>query len=354
MDQNSMTRSIVEGLVDQYLEQIKRDPKRSIRKLVDLGGQFAKGRFQKKIIGLMQSVLSNEASPYYTFVREMMEHTDSDKIKAFGVNIGFNSWTAGARTIREKEAELGYNIPWSLTFHINDGTFALAPEEVRRLIQEGKNCGIYAYLFRFLPQNPGELPLAAYHAVVQENSDCAFVYYLPPEWVTETFVSETSHFTNLMVSVDSGCAFWEKALVLLQKGRCLFAVHRLFSSREDAEDITKDAWMKRIIARGAAFAFCFSGPHCPREERKAVESYFTKIRAEQRFPVFPMDYYADHLMIDQVISDGPCYMGILPDGTVTMYDGYVEQATKQKVQNQALLDILKLHPRLDGEPPDLG
>lgn len=349
MDRNSFTRSIVEGLVDQYVEEIRRDPKRSIRKLVDLGGQFAKGRFQKQIIGLMQSVLSNEKSPYYTFAQEIAEDTDLDRLKTFGINVGLNSWTVGAKMIREKESELGYNIPWSLTFHINDVFFAFPPEEIQRLVKEGKACGIYTYLLHFTDENLQTFSLSDYHAVAGENPDCAFVYFLPPGYVRgqNQNISEISSLSNVMVSVDDSCAGWEDVLQIWKENRCLRAVHRFCSTREEKEDIVSGTWLGRAISAGASFAFCFAAPSYPLAERKELESYLAKIRAEQKYPIFPMDYYADHLLIDQIISDGPCYLGILPDGTVTRYDGCLEQRTKQNIFEKPLLEILKGHPVLE-------
>ncbi len=349
MDRNSFTRSIVEGLVDQYVEEIRRDPKRSIRKLVDLGGQFAKGRFQKQIIGLMQSVLSNEKSPYYTFAQEIAENTDLNKLKTFGINVGLNSWTVGAKTIRDKELELGYNIPWSLTFHVNDLLSSFPPDDIQRLVKEGKACGIYTYLFHFTNAGLEKFSFSNYHAVVDRNPDCAFVYFLPPDFLKgqKQNISDLGSFANLMVSVDESGEGWEDVLQIWKENRCLRAVHRFCSTKEDKEDIVSDAWMNRVISAGASFAFCFTTPRYPVAERKELESYLTTIRAQQKYPGFPMDYYADHLLIDQIISDGPCYLGILPDGTVTCYDGCTEQGTKQNILGKPLLEILKRHPILD-------
>jgi hypothetical protein len=344
MDQNSITRSIVEGLVDQYMEQIKRDPKRSIRKLVDMGGQFAKGRFQKQIISLMQAVLSNEKSPYYPFAQELIEQTDSDALKIFGVNMGLNSWTLGANVIREKEAELGFNIPWALTFHINDETSVFSPCEIRRLIREGKACGVYAYLLRFTAPNSRNLKLPDYLKIILENPDCAFVWFLPPEWVDSQFASKIKDCSNLMVSVDSSDNGWENALSTLKENHCLRAAHKVFDDQKDADDLCSGLWLERVILAGASFAFCFSGSNCPKESREDMQTFIMSIRNEQKYPAFPMDYYADHLKIDQIISDGPCYLGVLPDGTVTWYDGFAELRTKQNIENHSLLEILKNHP----------
>lgn len=47
MTKNDITRGLIDFAVSQCLKNIKEDPYRSIRRLADLGRQFAKGRFRK-------------------------------------------------------------------------------------------------------------------------------------------------------------------------------------------------------------------------------------------------------------------------------------------------------------------
>ena len=50
MTKNDITRGLIDFAVSQCLKNIKEDPYRSIRRLADLGRQFAKGRFQEELI----------------------------------------------------------------------------------------------------------------------------------------------------------------------------------------------------------------------------------------------------------------------------------------------------------------
>ena len=49
MTKNDITRGLIDFAVSQCLKNIKEDPYRSIRRLADLGRQFAKGRFQEEL-----------------------------------------------------------------------------------------------------------------------------------------------------------------------------------------------------------------------------------------------------------------------------------------------------------------
>ena len=54
MTKNDITRGLIDFAVSQCLKNIKEDPYRSIRRLADLGRQFAKGRFQEELFSLFQ------------------------------------------------------------------------------------------------------------------------------------------------------------------------------------------------------------------------------------------------------------------------------------------------------------
>ena len=56
---------MIESAVAHGLKEIEEDPKRSARRLVDLGKQFSKNRFQDLVFSVMQELLDNENSAYY-------------------------------------------------------------------------------------------------------------------------------------------------------------------------------------------------------------------------------------------------------------------------------------------------
>lgn len=96
MTKNDITRGLIDFAVSQCLKNIKEDPYRSIRRLADLGRQFAKGRFQEELFSLFQRLLLNEDGPYYEMLKQLVSSVDTDSLKTLGINIGYNSWTCGA------------------------------------------------------------------------------------------------------------------------------------------------------------------------------------------------------------------------------------------------------------------
>ena len=76
MKPNNITRAIVDATVDRSLREIEEDPRRSIRKLTDLGRQFSKGRFLQEVYAIFLELLRNDDSPYYTAIENLLRYTD--------------------------------------------------------------------------------------------------------------------------------------------------------------------------------------------------------------------------------------------------------------------------------------
>ena len=122
-------RMLVEGVIDRSLRAIQDDPRRGLRKLVDMGADCATGRLQKRFLRMAQDMLENEDSPYYDMVVSAVEAVDHHKIKTFGINFGWNCLTVGAGQIRDYEKAHGHNVPWELTLHIGSGPHDMDAQE---------------------------------------------------------------------------------------------------------------------------------------------------------------------------------------------------------------------------------
>ena len=86
--ENSMSRILIETIIKRTLRNIKDNPERGIRNLIDMALQFSEGRFQKDFFTAAQTMLQNENSAYYDLVRDMVNRTDSDRLLTFGMNLG--------------------------------------------------------------------------------------------------------------------------------------------------------------------------------------------------------------------------------------------------------------------------
>lgn len=118
--ENSMSRILIETTARQTLKGLKENPKRSIRNLVDMALHFSEGRFQSRFFQTAHTMLEHEESAYYTLIEDAVNHIETEHLVKFGMNLGYNSCTWGAQRIRMNEKRLGFNIPWTVLFLMDD------------------------------------------------------------------------------------------------------------------------------------------------------------------------------------------------------------------------------------------
>lgn len=157
--ENSMSRILIETIIKRTLRNIKDNPERGIRNLIDMALQFSEGRFQKDFFTAAQTMLQNENSAYYDLVRDVVNRTDSDRLLTFGMNLGYNGCTIGAQRIRDNEKKFHCNIPWAVTLLIDAEHFENNKQKYHAFIQDGEFLGIYVWmLFPRVPSGKNIIP----------------------------------------------------------------------------------------------------------------------------------------------------------------------------------------------------
>ena len=338
MTREAMTRTVVESIVTRGIRNIGTDPRRSIRRLVDLGEDAAKTPFQRSFFALAQRMLRDDDSPYYELVERAVRYSDPEKLKTVGINFGWNCLTAGAATIRRLEAEQGHNIPWCLTLHMSGRGAHMDAQAYKSLLKQGRELGIFAYIL-----DPAEDGAAVETALelVEENGDCVFFMQLPADYDSGAGLPRLAGFQNLALGVDSMGADWERTVERLREAGCIYLPYRTYATVEEAEEITSGAWLEGLLPHAGIAAFCIAEKGCPPEVSRQVYRYILESRIGQRYPTLPVDFYRDIMSIDQCISEDECFVGVLPDGTVTEFSGGSEAATGRSLENERLQEVLR-------------
>ena len=207
-------RDLVEATVRRVLAGVRTDPERELRKLVDLGADVSRGRFQRRFLTAAQHLLEDPDSSYYAIARELLSRADFDRLVAFGMALGYDGCTRGARLIRQIEAEHGFNIPWALSLETESAR--LSGGELDRwtaLIAEGTRLGIHAYLLR-CDDPAAAVPLAA------RQKNCAFLLFVRPDETGPRLLAALGKAPTCAVSVElapgaqAACAALRQAGIL--------------------------------------------------------------------------------------------------------------------------------------------
>lgn len=329
---SDLTRITIETTIRNALKNSAGSPDRCVRNLIDLGLHFSKGRFQKKVFTIAQKMMSRTDSAYYTLLQDLLANTDSDRLLTFGINLGYNGCTRGARKIREIEAREHFDIPWALTLAIDCDYLEQHEDVYHSVIREGKALGIYNYFIV-----PDGNPLAML-PLLQEHRDCAFILMLAGEQVTDTLIEQCQEIKNVLFSIrlDKKSA---SVCAALRRGHLLYAVHRGYSEK-DLEAVTAGQWLEKALPLYPTFIFLFPKPHCPTDVRQKIYQYILSVRTGQEYPVIPMEFYEDQLQIDRIISDDGCSVMFDAHGNIYTNSGIRTGDHFNLFQNK-LKDILK-------------
>lgn len=334
MHRIDITRSLLEATIDKALRDLQTDPERSVRNLVDLAQSFSNGRFQKNFFSIIQSLLEDQDSAYYTLVRSVVSRVDHQTLKTFGINLGYNGCTVGAERIRRNEQELHFNIPWSVAFMLDRAAGSVSSGEIAETIRQGKALGVYTYL---LFCNGDTVRDAV--ALARMFDDCAFLVFFSPECLDAQLADELRSCHNCLLSLDADKEDCARAAALLWERQCLYALHT-FYTQDRLEEIRSDAWLRRCVSCNGVFAFLISRGDYDGPVQRQIRAYTLQVRNRQQYPIFLIDLSSDLLSIDEIVSDEACSMGFDAQGRAWTRTAASSDADCN-LRNSTLTEILR-------------
>ena len=269
MNSQDITRALIDTTVARAMVEMDADPKRSVRKLCDLGRQFSRGRFQNQIFAIFQDLLRNDESPYYQAIDFLLRSNDPEALRQFGINIGYNSFTYGAQILRQKQKELSFAVPWVVKLRLDsripdtyDSSFFAS------VVRTGLTYGIYSYQLRSMDHHED---MESYLAVIQSHPECAFLWFLSNTPLTEKQQKLLLSCPNLMVSLPIDAPSTASMAKALRHQKTLFGMHKVY---QDAD----------------AASYLLSFDHLyPRWNRVSFSFWSQMIRAQKKVSgLFPM------------------------------------------------------------------
>ena len=323
---------LIETIVRKAIRDIQDSPKRNTRNLVDMALNFSEGRFQSRFFEMAQSMLQDENSAYYRLIPDMAVNVDTEKIIHFGINLGYNSCTAGAKKIRALEKKEKFNIPWCISLIISETEYEKHEKEYLRVLEQGKRLGIYTWML----YAPGSIEKSL--ELARQSPEAAFVIYCSPDQITDAMLDEAEDILNVMFAVRYGEGA-EEACRLLRFRNFLYSVFYIYEEA-DADHIFKDGILEEIEILHPVFTGFLGDESCGEKARKAVYQKIIRLRKEQRYPTVLWDIVNDSRFIDGIISEDAC--GAVFNGEGYFFHAYGEGLQKEyNIFRQPLAEILK-------------
>lgn len=317
MNTYTITKAMISSAVERGMKEMEDDPKRSVRRLADLGSQFSKNEFQKHIFSIMQELLANENSAYYDMMAGLLRNTDHEAMKIFGVNCGYMSWSYGAKVIRSYEEKKGYAIPWVIMFRYDPSREnGLTIPQIASLIEQGKSLGIYSYYIR-QEAVPGEN--YAILDLFEKNPDCAFLWMRSTGRLTAAQVEFLKNCKNTAVILPIGD---EESLLtagLLRDQKVIYAMYDMYSdSEQDAacKERRFQSEMETVLtAEAPLFVLIAEDGTSHRTQQQTLEWCYNS-RLEQNYPVMITEYYSDAASISRHVVGHAHLLEIDTDGKI--------------------------------------
>lgn len=308
--QNNFTRMMIEVAVDKALVEIKRKSKRALRNLADLGLRYAKGRFQDNFFTIAHHMLEDDNSPYYDMFFHLANDVDPNMLKKFGINLGYNSWTTGAKTIRKWEQENGYHVPWTVVFDWETSRTdqLLGRQEIQENIFQAKEMGVYCYMF-FVGENA-----KTFHElldVFEKNDDCAFLCFCEAPLITPQIAARLRKMGNAMPIIDISKQKKEQtvnACRILLAEKCLFSLSVVYDDKNTASII--EEYNKTGDRSLCAFLFLMKKQGCSDKVAAQMHEFVDESQENPQNTLFPIDFYEDISHVDRTISKENCYLEI--------------------------------------------
>lgn len=328
MKQNRLVYALIQSAVEKGIRDVREDPKRGSRNLVELGAMFAKGAGQKAFFELLQQELQNDDSVYYRLVEQVFRDTRPEALSTFCMNLGYTGLICGARHIRKLRAQEGMNIPWCLYLLLEGGGAELALPTVR----QGKELGVYCYIL-LADSAPRGLEQAT--TIAQSEPDCAFIALVSAPAVNASAAAAAGRCDNIMIAVNIEDEAVEKAVEELRSAQCLYGgFTRTCGQMPSHEQLARCVRLAMAVLLTADTV----------EERPAgwdaQSAEITRLRRSLTAPVLPLDLYTDVISISGYTDTARPLTVILPDGAVVRADPQTGAArTGHNLHRDALADV---------------
>lgn len=329
--QPSLSRILVETTVKSALKDIRINPERGIRNLVDKALQYSTSPCQHQFFSTVQSMLQNEHSAYYGLIRDIITHTDTEHLYTFGMNLGYNACIFGARHIRSNEHALHCTIPWALVLQINEQQFSHTQKHYQTLIEDGEALGIHAWLL-FVEGSPQPLLRLA-----SQHPDSAFFFFCEPSALTDDFIAKAVTCRNLML-VFHHTGDHSLLVQAIRRRGLLYAVWYSYSDN-DVSAIINGGLFQYTQTFSPFFTLLIPSPNCSPDNRQRVQQIIPTIRSQQRFRTLPMEIHCDNRQISHAITTTTCPIYFDHKGALHHFNNHTH-LSNHNIFQQTLSDIL--------------
>ena len=343
-------RKAMEVVIDHIVKGLDNDRTGEYLKLIDLAEKFYGKGFTKESYDAARIAVQDPNNKWVKYINSVIDDANPEFIKKTALNLGYEAFFRGTKTIRENRKKYNCNIPWLILFDPTSacnmhcegcwsGTYGhksnLTFEDMDKIVTQGKELGVYLYLLT------GGEPLVKKKEIIQlaeKHNDVEFAIFSNSTLIDDAFCKELVRLGNItfLLSIEGtpetndarrGAGHFEavmKAMDLLKKYGIVFGTSICYT-KYNVEAVTSDEFFKMITDKGARFGFYFH--YMPvgnnavtdllptMEQRKYMIDRIRYIRSDEcDIDFYPMDFQNDGEYVGGCIAGGRNYFHINSNG----------------------------------------
>ena len=345
-------RAAASKIIDIILKGLDKDREAEVCKLIDLMEKYMDGEKISLNYDLARKMISDKDCTLNKYMNRLLDEVDPNVLKTTALNLGFEAFMHGTKTIHKSREKYQCNVPWLILMDPTSacnlhctGCWAaeygnrlnLTFDEMDKVVTQGKELGVYLYMFT------GGEPLVRKKDLIrlcEKHNDCAFLSFTNGTLVDEAFCADMKRVGNLYLAISlegfsevndlrRGEGVFGKvmhAMDLLKENGLIFGTSICYTSK-NYRSVTSDEFVDLMIEKGCRYALYFhympvgndaSVELLPNpQERLYIKDRVREIRNMSTGKgIFTMDFQNDGEFVGGCIAGGRFYCHINPNGDV--------------------------------------
>ena len=346
------SRVAFSALINSTIKNENKDREKSLMKLVDLSERFMGDNYPEEAYEGARKLIQDPDGKWMKYLNKALDEIHPNIIKTAALNLGFEAGLYSTKKIRKMREVHECNIPWAMLIDPTSACnlrckgcwaaeyghkLSLSYDELDNIITQGKELGIYFYLYT------GGEPLTRKDDLLklcEKHNDCEFHAFTNGTLIDDEFckrVVDVGNFT-MSVSIDGskevnderrGEGVYDKIMAGMEKLKehgILFGTSVCYTS-QNVYSVTSDDFLDMLIEKGSRFIWYFH--YMPVGNDAAIDLLPTSEQREYMYhrvreirgleggkPIFAIDFQNDGEYVGGCIAGGRNYLHINPNGDV--------------------------------------
>mgnify|MGYP002571368596 CR=1 FL=1 len=342
-------RMAFSAAIDVALKDVRKNREEGIVKLVDLMEKYMSDEKMDVNYDTVRNMIRDKDCTLNQYMNRIIDEIDPHVLKTTALNLGYEAFFYGTKTIRKMREVHQCNVPWLILMDPTSacnlrctGCWAaeyghqlnLSLETIDSIVKQGKKLGTYMYIYT------GGEPLVRKQDLIkicEMNPDCEFLSFRNGTLIDEEFCQEMLRVKNFVPAISlegfedandgrRGDGVFQKvqhAMKLLKSHKLPFGISTCYTSR-NFEDISSEAFYDMMIESGALFVWYFhympvgnsAVPELLPTPQQREEMYKRIRHFRETKAIFGMDFQNDGQFVGGCIAGGRRYLHINAKGDV--------------------------------------